>query len=566
MGFQNFYSSKISNDIGAGDVTITVDNAPTSTSGRMTLEARNSTQREIIKYTGLAGNVLTGVTRGQGGTTAKAHLKGALIQQNATGEDLQDLYDAFASFAASANDWRTLVPACTAVTALGNRSYRLTFASTVAAVLSNGMRLCTTRTVPAPTQCTSLNGTTQYYSKSSPAGMTFTDDFTVSAWIKVNAYSGEVIASRYNGTSGWDFILNSSGQVKLSGYNASASNFSQVLSYQSVPLNKWVHVTAQLDMSTFTATPTTSYVMIDGVDVPASVSRGGTNPTALIQAGNLEIGSEVGGTGLFNGKLAQVAIYNAKVTQATMRGYISQGLAGTETSLISAYSFNNTINDLNTTNANNLTPNGSAVATNADSFAGGQADGTISSILDYAIVTTVAGTIVTVQVPEGCTIPTTGGVGAVSYSGVKAPYGMPTSKNKWRLSSLLRVSSGTTSNATYGAFQSAGWALFAPIGEWDIGWGAGYVYNASTTAVTFNMSSTALTGLTLVTGNNASPYSRAVGSPSAAFLTTNIPPASKPQSITSAVTYVMYSLGATTSAAIEGQQADTELFAEFNLL
>ena len=130
MSFQNFFSSKISNDIGAADTSIVVDTAPSATSGRMTLEARNSTQREIIKYTGLAGNTLTGVTRGQGGTSAKSHLKGALIQMNATAEDLQDLYDAFASFSASANDWRTLVGTLTSVTNNGNGNLDLLFNTT----------------------------------------------------------------------------------------------------------------------------------------------------------------------------------------------------------------------------------------------------------------------------------------------------------------------------------------------------------------------------------------------------------------------------------------------------
>jgi len=165
--------------------------------------------------------------------------------------------------------------------------------------------------------------------------------------------------------------------------------------------------------------------MLDGVDIPAQVARGGTNPTALVQAGNLEIGGQNGGLIPFAGKIAQVAIYNAKVTQANIRATISQGLTGSETSLISAYSFNNSITDLNTTNANNLTAQNSAVATNADSPFGCQADGTISSTLDYAIITKVASAVATVQVPEGCTIPTTGGVTSVSYSTQKVPYGFP---------------------------------------------------------------------------------------------------------------------------------------------
>jgi len=313
----------------------------------------------------------------------------------------------------------------TSVSANGNRSYDVTFTSTVAAIFSPGMRVRTTRTVAAPTQCTSLNGTNQYYSKTSPAGMTFTDDFVVSAWVKLSSYQQGTIVSRYNGTSGWVLRVEATGQISFLGYNAGASNASYVQSYQSIPLNKWVHVAAQLDMSTFTATTTTSYIMLDGVDIPAQVARGGTNPTALVQAGNLEIGGQNGGLIPFAGKIAQVAIYNAKVTQANIRATISQGLTGSETSLISAYSFNNSITDLNTTNANNLTAQNSAVATNADSPFGCQADGTISSTLDYAIITKVASAVATVQVPEGCTIPTTGGVTSVSYSTQKVPYGFP---------------------------------------------------------------------------------------------------------------------------------------------
>lgn len=362
--------------------------------------------------------------------------------------------------------WVSGLTAPTTVTALGNRSYSVVINSTdYTDRLSAGMRLKTTRTVAAPTQCTSLNGTTQYYSKSSPAGMTFTDDFVVSAWVKLSSYAAGTIASRYNGTSGWVLQVESTGQITIGGYNASSSNVSYGRSYQSLPLNKWVHVAAQLDMSAFTATTTTTYVMFDGVDVPTSVARAGTNPTALVQAGNLEIGTQNAGS-FFPGKIAQVAIYNAKVTQANVLATISQGLSGSETSLISAYSFNNSINDLNA-NANNLTAQGSAVATNADSPFGGQADGTISSTLDYAIITKTAfstNTTLTVQVPEGCTIPTTGGVSAVSYSTQKAPYGLPIQREKWTLYMILKAS--ISLSATSGIWSSGSTQITAPIGEW----------------------------------------------------------------------------------------------------
>lgn len=333
--------------------------------------------------------------------------------------------------AAAKKGWLTGLPVPNTVTYNGNRLYDLVFNSTdLTDEVSVGNRMQFTRTVASPTRCTSLNGTTQYFSKTAPAGMAETDDFVRGGWVKWNGYGVQAISSRYNGTSGWQLYVNASGQIILQGNNAGSANYSRVVSYQSVPLNKWVHVAAQLDMSAFTATSTTSYVMIDGVDVPAFVERAGTNPTALVQAGDLQIGAS-NGASFHNGKIAQAFATSAKVTQANIRTLYSQGLTSalvTANSIISAYSFDNAITDLNTTSANNLTANGGAVATNADSPFGGQASGSVSSTLDYAEVvsgTFAVNTTFTVRVPEGNTIPTSGGVSAVAYSSQDSPYGFP---------------------------------------------------------------------------------------------------------------------------------------------
>jgi hypothetical protein len=347
-----------------------------------------------------------------------------------------------------AQGWTGLANNPNTITYNGNRNYDLVFNSVdLSNTLSPGMRLKLSRTVAAPTQCTSLNGSTQYYSKTSPAGMTFTNNFVVSAWIKVNAYGVGEIASRWNGTSGWYFEVNASGQVRLIGTNGGASNFFVVASYASVPLNKWVHVTAQMDMTVTTNSATTNYIMIDGVDVAASTTRSGTNPTALVQAGNLEIGTVNGGS-FFNGKIAQVAIYSAKVTQANIRASISQGLSGSETSLISAYSFNNSITDLNTTNANNLTANGSAVATNADSpYANAVTAGT-EEYAEINSVTFSTNTTVNVRVPETCMIPTSGGISNTYYAVSQNPYGLP------YFSSVIGYSQITISDTTGGTAEA----------------------------------------------------------------------------------------------------------------
>lgn len=391
--------------------------------------------------------------------------------------------------------WSLITGSITSVTANGNRSYTLTTSADNTALITPGMRLRTTRTVAAPITSFSLNGTNQYFSKTSPAGMTFTDDFAVSAWIKLSAYTTQnTIVSRFNGTSGWRLDINSSGQVELVGFNAGGGNANLVTSYQSAPLNKWVHIAAQLDMSTAGVSTTTSYVMIDAQDVPAFKTTAGTNPTSLIQAGNLEVGSQNGGGFPFSGMVAQVAVFSSKVTQATMQGYYSQGLVGTETNLISAYSGAN-LTDLNTTSANNLTANNSAVSGFASVPFGNNG---VSSTLDYAIVMAVSGSSVTVQVPEGCTIPTTGGVSAVNYSSQRTPFGFPGTRSKWTIDSLYKAAAfqSSPSAGTWYNLNSA--KITIPTGSWRVF----YEDHGEAACSSASTSNYAVKWVTLSTGSN----------------------------------------------------------------
>ncbi len=392
------------------------------------------------------------------------------------------------------------------VTYNGQGSYDLVFNSVdLTPYLSPGMRLMTTRSVAAPTMCASLNGGAHYFSKASPAGMTWTDDFAAGAWVFITSYNDGDIISRRDANNGWLFRVASNGSVLLMGVNGLGNN-SYVNSYRSVPLYRWVYLSGQLDMSAFTNTPTTSYIMFNGVDVPAFVTRTGTNPTALVQAGSLEVGAGFGGGISLEGKLAQVFVSSAKITQANMRTIASQGLTASlisTHSIASAFSFDNSINDLNTTNANNLTANGGVVATNADSPFGTQASGSISSTLDYAIIMKAAfstNTTLTVQVPDGCTIPTSGGVSAMSYSTQKAPYGMPVESGKWTILATSQVLE-SVSVPSLNVWYAANHQLQVPVGDWVVGW-EGTVAAVSTVSGTRNMNVT-LAGTTTLPAVNA---------------------------------------------------------------
>jgi len=466
-------------------------------------------------------------------------------------------------------DWTALGSTPNTVTYNGNNSYSMVFNSTnYTGTVNPGTRLRMTRSASAPTQSTSLNGTSQYWVKTSPNKLTFTDDFVVSAWVKLSAYNGaanQVIASRWNGTSGFYLTVNNIGQILLVGTNAGSGNNSYVQSYQSIPINKWVHVSAQLDMSAFTATTTTSYVMINGLDAPATVIRSGTNPTALVQAGNLEIGSANGGTLPFNGKIAQVAIFNAKVTQATLQGYISQGLSGSETSLASAYSFNAVTTDVNTTTPNDLVAGGgSPTATNADSPFGGQASGSISATLDYGIVqsaTFSTNTTLVVQVPEGNTIPTSGGLSAVSYSSQGAPYGFPKSSDKWQIVTLFKNQTSTTTSAGV-VVNPSGLRATIPLGSWALGF-SGSLFQENTSAAIFApYGSLSISASALGDGQlTVDSINRFSGTGSTSFPVK----AEKPLTLSSATTYYLVAStqigGGTITVGYEGARATTTIYA-----
>ena len=96
--FQNFYTTTLTTDIGANDDTIRVNTPPTDlVKGTLTLEARNPDKREIIKFTGVNDNLLTGVIRGAEGTRATTHNRNASAEMNVTAEMLNEAYESQSS-------------------------------------------------------------------------------------------------------------------------------------------------------------------------------------------------------------------------------------------------------------------------------------------------------------------------------------------------------------------------------------------------------------------------------------------------------------------------------------
>jgi hypothetical protein len=323
--------------------------------------------------------------------------------------------DEFIVNGATSEGWQTGVPTPDTVTYNGNRSYNLVFNSNdLTDTVSNGMRVKLARTVTPPTQCTDLeSGSSQYASLASASvtGSTFTTAFTCMAWIEPESYTNGAIISRTDGTSGWFLELVSDGTVRVVG-DAGASIDSGA-TYQSVVLNKWQHVAVTMDM-----VANTVLTYIDGVSVPNSAASA---TAALVQAGNLQVGARNGGT-FFDGKIAQAAVFSSVLSASTIRSYASQGLSGSESTAVAVYPLNGDFNDL-TSNNNDLVAQAGATATTVDSP---------FNATEYGIITANSfstNTTLTVQVPVGYAIPTSGGVSSVFYSTQDVPYGFPVDEN-----------------------------------------------------------------------------------------------------------------------------------------
>lgn len=454
------------------------------------------------------------------------------------------------------------LPVVSSVTNNGNGSYDVLFASTVATILSIKNRLQFARSTPANTYMGgALNGSSHYFTKTSPTGTlsTVTNNFTIMATYMPTAYPSAraYLGGRADATpnNGLGMFVEPDGRVGVIVFNGGAANYRSVVTNQSVILGKKNVLATSFASGTVVA-------HINGVSVPvATAVTGGTAPTTAGTGGDFSIGRFGAFPAYAGGYISNFAVFNAVLSTATIRQYNTYKLTGSETNCIGAWSLDNTANDQ--FGVNNLTATGGVGYSNISPFTS-DANGNPGSY-DWAVVTKINGATATVQVPEGCSLPTTGGFASVDYSIVDSPFGFPVDPGRWRVSSILRTDNSTTSNANYGAFMSGGFALAVPIGSWKVGFKATRVANSTTTTVLFAVSDTSLTGASATVGANATQLI-AVAKSSAAADTSTTPYVTTDKSLSSLANFVMYTLGATTSANITGANGDAEIFAEFGLL
>lgn len=399
--------------------------------------------------------------------------------------------------------WTELGYAPNTVAANGNRSYTLTFNSTdLTGTTSVGMRLKLPRTVTAPTYMGgAFNGSSHYFTKVTPTGTlsTVTNNWTIMAHVEPTAYQVSTIAARGDVTIANSFKLRfeSDGRVGAMVLNGGAANWRIITTYQSLPLNKKTHVTA-------TWTSGTVAIYFDGVSVPvAAAATSGTAPTVAGTGGDFSIGRPGAYVGeYFPGYISSVGVFDAVLTQATVRLHMNQALTGSEPNCIGAWNLNNAATDANAA-ANNLTATGGVGYTARTPYTNPVTGTSVTAgTTNYGIImaqTFSTNTTYTIQIPEGETLPTTGGIGTVSYSTQKTPYGFVGQKRKWEIeSAYLAVAATSVTAAT--PINNASAKLNIPLGEFTVGYlGTLYLSDTANTTgqVVTNLSYTAANAIPL---------------------------------------------------------------------
>jgi hypothetical protein len=575
MGYQNFFATRLFTDIGAADTTITLENPPAVTSGRLVLEARNTSKREIISYTGVSGNDITGVTRGVGGTSATDHVKNSLVEMNVVAEDLEDalnvpndietrfnevisdhvasglvvtddtgltadisagvayingirldvaadLNHAFtaskdtyvdlgdngvldynevannatppalaanhlriamvrtsatdttvvsntsnSSYLEKSDGWRKGLPAVSSVTYILNGGQTMTFASDVSGILQPGMRIRTTRSVRAPSQLPAFNGSTQYLVKTSPTGLlgSITNNITIMGWVLPTNYQDSILAARLDAAvaNGFRFQLDGTGRLTF-GYWNGAGNARIFSTYKAVNIFKRSHIAL-----TFSSTGPAVKFYLNGEEIAGyQVSSTGTNPTTFGTGGDFALGRNGANSNFYwAGYFSDVNIYNAVLDINTIRNYMTYSPTGAEANCIGSWDLNNRLTDQSSV-GNNLTAVGGPAFETGTPYG----DKARTATLDYALVTAVSGSVVNVQVPEGCIIPVNG-ISEVAYSTEKTPYGWITDESRWAIYALFGMDLNTAGPVSNTWYSTGPIVQYLPVGTWDVEfWGS----------------------------------------------------------------------------------------------
>ncbi len=299
---------------------------------------------------------------------------------------------------------------------LGAKIYNLTVPNADAtSIASQGMALRYERGTTPPANSLDLeSSSSQYATKATPAGISFTDDYTLEALFTLESYTGaeQIIVGRCNGTTeGWSLSVNANGQLVATAQRIAANN--RVLTSNRVlPLGEPIHVAVTQDHS-----GNVHAMYINGESVTFTNTTTGTI-TAIVQGtSDLRVGALSSAASLyFDGRLQEVRVWNTIRTSTQINDNMGQMLTGSETNLVAYYPFSTNLNDL-TANANHLTGSGGAAVSAGNVFKSTGYARIVS--VTYSAPNTI------IQVYAGDDFIPNMTLNSLFFSTGEAPYGLP---------------------------------------------------------------------------------------------------------------------------------------------
>ena len=486
------FSNNLSSSISSGATIVPVNNASAYTTGDIvvltvdpgtsdeaTFIGKKDTGNQFIDCIWTEGN--TGVGHSAGAAiidyTAATHqaalVKGIKKFANQDGSLVtQAVRDALGLGTDAVGGWEPLGYTPSAITHNGNRSYTLVYTGVnLASTVSENMKLRINKTVAGNGYMAGLmNGSSHYFTRTAAAPLngtlgTVTNNFTIEVEYQPTSYALGFICGRADAAAnnGLGIRMDATGQVTVVIWSGGIANFRTVSTYQSLPLNKKTHIAASW-------TSGTVVVYFDGVSVPvAAAATGGTAPTTAGTGGDFSIGRLGAYTSSYaNGYISNAAVFDAVLSAATIKQHATYKLLGSETNCIGAWSLDNTANDQSSA-GNNLTATGGVGYTAMTPH--GQLGNGVETTKAVGLVmscTYSTDTTMVVQVPEGVTIPTTGGISSVEFSTQANPFGWVSDKGRWEVGAVWKTAAtqGAPVNGTWYNINSS--QIAVPVGKWGV--------------------------------------------------------------------------------------------------
>jgi len=162
-----------------------------------------------------------------------------------------------------------------------------------------------------------LDGVDDFVAISGSSGLSFTGDFSLSAWIKTDAIGSDQFiidtSASLNFGNGYSFRVKTNGKIRFWSYHAADT---AIDSLTTLSINTWYHIAC-------VHTSTQNKIYINGT---LDATLNWTTGHAASNTTNLRIGESQVLGGEFNGNIDEVAVFNSELSASDVTSIYGSGV------------------------------------------------------------------------------------------------------------------------------------------------------------------------------------------------------------------------------------------------